>query len=290
MIRLATKNLSAEAIAVLNDLQQKINEETTFETKVAKAQSLWKSKGGADGKDAFVEISAELEGMCTFTGVCHYCEQNEGNDIEHIYPKSFFPAYTFIWDNYLLACKECNTGKKLDKCYVLDDNDDLVETVRANEPAHLTIAFINPRIEDPNTFLILDHLTDKFLLLPDLSKKDRNKANATLEILELNERDTLVEARLSAGRHYYETLDRLHRILSAETIEALRDQLTPYDNRFDLTKSLDDLKQEIKDSYKRYVTNYQHPSVWYTIKTIHSKFTPRWTALFHLLPEEALSW
>jgi len=289
MIRLASKNLSADSLLVLNDLQQIINQELTFEAKVAKAQSLWKTKGGSKGKDAFEEILNALYDLCTFEGSCNYCEQNEGNDIEHIYAKSFFPELAFIWENYLLACKQCNSGYKLDQCYVLDQNDEIIEVKRGNEPAWKTVAFINPRIEDPAGFMILDHLTHKFILVPGLNKKDRNKAISTLKILELNERDMILKARESAGKHYYETLDRLHKILAAKTMEELKDRLSPYDNRFDLTQSLESLKLEIKDSYRKYICKYQHPSVWYSIKLIHSKFTPKWKQLFEQIPE-AFTW
>ena len=289
MIRLKSKALTGATQKELDALQAKINAEPDFTAKAKKAQALWDSKGGSKGKLAFKEVSKELLALCVFTGICNYCEQSEANDIEHIFPKSFFPAHTFNWENYILACKQCNSGHKLDKGYVLDGDDELIGLVRAKEPPHTTIGFINIRTEDPAKFMMINPLTYKFDLLPELTKAEINKAKATLEILELNARDTLIAARKSAARHYYDMLERLANILESNTIAELEALLSPYDDRFDLTKPLALLKSEIKESNKLYISTYQHPSVWETIKIIDSKFNPRWALLFRRVPE-ALNW
>jgi uncharacterized protein (TIGR02646 family) len=289
MLQLPIKTLTPQVQTVLDKLQGEVNSEESFKEKTAKARALWASKGGVTGKNAFESISKELHNLCVYTGLCNYCEQNEANDIEHIYPKSFFPESAFDWDNYLLACKQCNSAWKLDKCYVLDNSDDLFFVQRGTEPPHKVIAFINPRVEDPNGFMILNLLSYKFELLPALAKPDSNKANATLQILELNKRDTLIEARKSAGRYYYEILDRLLRITNTASIIELQNELTPFDNRFDLTKPIDEIKAEIKVSYQKHISTYQHPSVWYSIKVVESKTNPQWKRLFEQLPD-ALGW
>lgn len=196
---------------------------------------------------------------------------------------------TFLWDNYLLACKQCNTAYKLDKCYVLDKNNNVSKVNRGKKPKSKSVCFINPKTEDPSQFIILNLLSFTFELMPHLDKKDRNKAVTTLEILELNTRDTLVHARKSASRHFYEMLDRLRKILQSATIEELELLLTPYDERFDLTQPLGSIKTAILSSYKNYIITYQHPSVWYSIKKIESKVNPKWKALFNEIPV-ALSW
>src|SRR5437867_482026 len=114
MIQLNNIELPIEVKEVLEELQGRINSETSFENKVEKAKSLWKNKGGQEGENAFLIIRKKLYKMCVYKGICNYCEQSEANDIEHIYPKTFFPESAFEWENYLLACKQCNTGFKLD--------------------------------------------------------------------------------------------------------------------------------------------------------------------------------
>ncbi|AEI51762.1 HNH endonuclease [Runella slithyformis] len=289
MIQLASNDLDKDVQQELDKLQNKVNKETTFAKKVKKARSLWNSKGGIKGKQAFNKITTQLYDLCVYEGICNYCEQSEANDIEHIYPKSFFPDKTFLWENYLLACKQCNSGFKLDKCHVLGGDNELIIVNRGTEPLSKIGAFINPRIENPNDFMILNLKTFKFETLPGLSKREINKAKSTLEILELNKRDTLIEARKSAGRHYYEMLERLVRILDAETKDELQDLLTPYDDRFDFSQSLEILKEEINTSYKKYIARYQHPSVWYSIKMIESKTNLRWRKIFDVIPD-ALTW
>jgi uncharacterized protein (TIGR02646 family) len=178
--------------------------------------------------------------MCVFVGVCNYCEQSEANDIEHIHPKSFFPGRTFDWENYILACKQCNSGHKLDKAYVLNDFGELVELVRQEEPPFDSVAFINIRKENPQDYMLLNPLTHKFEILRDLSIADKNKAEATIKILELNERDTLIAARRSSARHFFEILERIVKISETGATRELEDLLTPYDTRFDLTRPLED--------------------------------------------------
>lgn len=289
MIQLASKILDPDAAAELAALQAKINQEATFTLKAKKAQTLWNNKGGAKGKKAFETVKQRLTEMTVNANICNYCEQNEANDIEHIFPKSFFPAQTFDWENYILACKQCNSGEKLDKCHVLDHQDNLIFLERDQEPPFPRPAFINIRKEDPNQFMMLTFPSYKFEILPNQSKADQNRATSVLQILELNERDTLLKARMSAARHYYDQLERLAKMLETNTVQQLESLLNPVDNRFDLSKPLSDLKSEIRNSYKNYIQTYQHPSVWLSIKTILRFTNPKWESLFKRVPE-AVNW
>lgn len=289
MIRLASKHLDAPVQQILDNLQQRVNNEPSFDKKTKKVQSLWNSKGGKKGKDAFTKIGEVLYSLTIFEGLCNYCEQSEANDIEHIDPKSFFPEKAFVWENYLLACKQCNSGLKLDKCHVLNLNNELVEVIRGSQPPFHNVAFINPRLEDPGQFMLLNLQSFKFEILPGLSRRDENRVKSTLDILELNNRDPLIQARKSAGQHYFEKLDRLVRMLEVRTKKQLKNLLNPFDNRFDFTKTLKQLKEELKDSHRIYISKYQHPSVWHSIKVIESQVDLRWQTLFNKLPE-ALNW
>jgi uncharacterized protein (TIGR02646 family) len=156
----------------------------------AKAKS-----GPAVGKRTFDAIKQTLKGMCVSTEICNYCEQNEANDIEHVYPKSLFPEMAFQWNNFLLACKQCNTAYKLDSFAVLDADDDIMPIPRGTEPPHSNGAFIHPRMENPADFMILNLGSFKFEFMPGLDKKAVNKTRNTLDVLQLNARDQLVESR-----------------------------------------------------------------------------------------------
>jgi uncharacterized protein (TIGR02646 family) len=289
MIKIGDKDLSISTIAVLKSLQAKIDGEITFAKRADKAQSLWDSKGGANGKKAFEEVKEMLTSMCVYVEVCNYCEQSEANDIEHIAPKSFFPDLAFVWKNYLLACKQCNSGLKLDRCFVMDADGKAFETVRGEEPLFKEIAFINPRTENPNDFMYLNMETFKFDIFPWLNNHEKSKAISTIEILQLNDRATLVKARESAKGHYYDKLDRLVRVLQTKNKTQMKKALNPATDKFDLTKSIADLKKEVLESYKLYIQKYQHPSVWHSIKTIESKNNESWKAIFKQIPD-ALNW
>jgi uncharacterized protein (TIGR02646 family) len=289
MIKIGDKDLSINTIAVLKNLQAKIDGENTFAKRADKAQSLWDSKGGANGRKAFEEVKEILTSMCVYVEVCNYCEQSEANDIEHIAPKSFFPDLAFVWKNYLLACKQCNSGLKLDRCFVMDNDGKAIETVRGEEPLFKEIAFINPRTENPNDFMYLNMETFKFDVFPWLNNHQKSKAISTIEILQLNNRATLVKARESAKGHYYDKLERLVRVLQTKNKTQIKKALNPATDKFDLTKSIADLKKEVLESYKLYIQKYQHPSVWHSIKTIESKNNESWKEIFKQIPD-ALTW
>ncbi|MFO1234889.1 MAG: HNH endonuclease domain-containing protein [Rivihabitans pingtungensis] len=88
-------------------------------------------------------MRAQLKQESVGAGLCCYCEQNEeATDIEHILPKSLFPQQTFVADNYLLACKTCNTGHKLDKMAVFVPAGSVVNEclARQEEPASQDVA------------------------------------------------------------------------------------------------------------------------------------------------------
>jgi len=290
MIRLASETISSAAQDRLNHLQRQVDEQIDFEQKASRADSLWHNKSGSEiGKKAFDEIRYTLTKMCVSVEVCNYCEQNEANDIEHIYPKLLFPGKAFVWENYLLACKQCNTAYKLDSFVVLDEQDDLIEVVRGIEPFNERGAFINPRIENPSLFMLINPESFTYEILPGLAKADEHKAVKTCEILCLNERDELIAARKVAAKYFYHRLEMLSRILNASSIPAIEQILSPYDRYLDDTLSLEQLKSTIKEGFKQDIQMHQHPSVWYSIKVIESQMDVKWKALFDVIPE-ALQW
>ena len=47
-----------------------------------------------------------------FSGLCAYCENETGGQIDHFRPKSRWPELVYCWSNWLFACPECNHGKR----------------------------------------------------------------------------------------------------------------------------------------------------------------------------------
>lgn len=291
MVFLISKNLEATEIALLQSLQNQINIESTFAKKAEKAKKLWDNKGDSKRQQAFAKIKQLLKDMCVGIEICNYCECNEANDIEHIYPKSFFPEKTFEWDNYLLACKQCNTAYKLDKCFTLDHSGTLQNTTRGQEPIHKIIAFVNPRSDDPKSYFWLNLRTWQFELFDELLLFQQNKAAKTLEILGLNQRALLVAQREMAAGQFYDKLERLTRLLRASSFSEMEAILSPHDAILDASLPLDALKVELKKTLQIHFQKqkYGHPSVWEAIKMIASKTNPKWRTIFEQIPE-ALQW
>ncbi len=284
MLQLASnQNLSDETVKKLADLQSLIDKKTSFTAKAKKAKSLWKSKP----KKEFSEVKEKLLKLCVSVEICNYCEQNEANDIEHIDPKSFFPESTFKWENYLLACKQCNSAYKLDKCFVLDGIGNLHLTTRGQEPSFKINALINARTENPCDFMILNMQDFTFEILDDLTTNNLHKAEKTIQILALNERATLKHGRKNISTYIYQRLDLLVKIHSATSTQEIEVLLTPHDNYLNKTLTLQDQKDLIKNGFKNDILTQAHQSVWYAIKMVESKVNTKWQAIFTALPEIA---
>jgi len=297
MIQLVDRALSDSSQKQLDKLQKRINDERTFKKQTSRAKSLWNAKSGSKAnRDCFTEIKSALKEMCVSVEVCNYCEKSEAGDIEHIYPKSFYPEHTFAWTNYILACKQCNSGFKLDKCFIIKADGTPFFMPRGTKPEVRSVhAFINPRLENPSDFMLLDLGSDgiagtfKFMLRPNLTPTQRLKAEKTLSILQLNERATLIHSRKEALWSYTHKLNMLIKILDTNSLAELRKVLAGYNEAIDDTISLEDNKQKFKNSYRNSIVTHRHPSVWYAIKTIQAKVSQNWINIFARLPE-ALDW
>ena len=287
MLQLASSLLSDPEIATLKKLQDKLDALSLFEKKTKKAQLLWDAKGSPTYKSTFSGIKANLMSLTVYVETCNYCEHNEATDIEHIYPKSFFPEKTFVWDNYLLACKICNTTYKLDQCLVVSGSGQTIRVNRGHQAPFPQLAFINPRIEDPNQFLYMNTLTWKFDLLANLNPVDIAKAKGTIEILQLNTRSLLTKARKDNAVYIFERLDKLQRILAATDFDEIKQIISPY-NHLDISKPLAEMKTNLKASFLADIHKKAHPSVWYWIRKISSKTEPKWIEIFAKFPELVL--
>lgn len=108
MRRLRRPALSGAAETVMDRLSEQVSGAADPK---AKASQLWDNRpSSADA--AFVEIRRTLQQMAPGIERCMYCEDSQGTDIEHFWPKGRYPAGAFCWENYLLACSFCNSNCK----------------------------------------------------------------------------------------------------------------------------------------------------------------------------------
>jgi hypothetical protein len=124
---------------------------------------------------------------------------------------------------------------------------------------------INPRIENPLSYLYLD-LLGTFLFLPIASEgtKNHERAMYTIDILHLNARDILLEAREEAYNSY-------------------RARLKEY-----IVEKSNGVLQQKLDLRIRALKRMGHPTVWKEMQRQH-KLLPELKALFEQAPE-ALNW
>jgi hypothetical protein len=263
MIQLENKALTPYSTRFLAKKQAKINALPNFADRVALAKSSWKNK--SRDSVAFTDIVEKLETISPGPIRCVYCEDSRADEIEHIDPKNFFPAKTFLWENYCYACGPCN-GPKNDQCavYRTVDNQKVNHDVFVNgQPPVGTSVLINPRTENPMGFLKLS--LQEFVFRPlnsDPDSRSHERALYTIDILRLNERDELVEQR----EDFFTTYTAL---------------LGNYAQRF---------------NWRRSIKRLQHRTVWKEMQRQRTTLNPDGTfaypqlhALFTAAPE-ALNW
>lgn len=188
----------------LQHWQQLIDHEPDFSARAARAKHDFK-RHNKSTNTTFKIVRETLQAMCSGIRRCGYCEDSCADEIEHIYPKDYYPERTFIWENYLYICGRCNTRKN--NLFAVFDavTGSLIEIT--GQPIAGDSVLIDPRLEDPMQFLELDlRGTFVFLAKNGLSGRDTQRAGYTIDTLKLNSRDELVEIRENA---YSSFRDRL---------------------------------------------------------------------------------
>ncbi len=215
----------------LDERQRKIDALPNYEEKIEEAKNLWKKKD----KTKFEEVRCALCGMSTVPRQCHYCEHSEADEVEHIYPKSWYPERTFLWENYLLSCGICNGSKKRDRFSIFDEFYNEIPLTRkrgqsATPPPSGSAVFINFRKENPLDFLTLD-LKRTFCFTPRINQDDRSRRRAefTIKTLDLN-RSFLTVTRRNCFNSYCSLLkqyvtDKRSGTLGAGDQERKRDNI-----------------------------------------------------------------
>lgn len=214
MIPLREGTLDPGSRSQLDAWQRELNSVTPYPARVEAGKELFKARNVASNA-TFRHVRTTLRAMSPGAVRCAYCEHSTGDEVEHIWPKDFYPERVFEWHNYLYACGICN-GRKLNHwclripggaCVSLSRTKAERESHAYGPPPTGDPFFIDPRTEDPMRFLRVD-LVDTFVVVPrsGLDSWERERAEWTIEKLELNDREDLVEAR---ANHYLAYLDRL---------------------------------------------------------------------------------
>lgn len=268
MIRLKDAALGAPTAALLRRYQAEVDSGTTHAERVERAKAAF-ARRNKDRDPAFREVRRILAELCSGNRRCCYCEDSVADEVEHIRPKDLYPEAVFCWSNYLYACGPCN-GRKNDRFAVILPTGERREvTRRPSDPVAPPIAgqpaFINPRLEDPLHLLDLE-LLDTFWLLPaeDLHPTDALRAEYTVEVLGLNSREGLVQARRTAYGSYRA---RLHEFRS---------------------KARRNVPQAELDALVAGLRKMDQPTVWAEMKRRH-RVVPELAELFQGVPE-ALEW
>jgi 5-methylcytosine-specific restriction endonuclease McrA len=228
------------------DAQQKlIDQEAVYAKRVTVAKEQW----GKKSKPVFDELRKLLESLCPGARRCHYCEDSAADEVEHVWPKSFYPEKTFHWGNYLFACGPCNGAEKGDQFPIFDSAGHVREVVRRRgepvvPPPAGNPVFLDPHEVNPMDYMELDPATGLFVEIGNSGGADYIRAESTIRILGLNRRDYLSKARRSAFGAY---LNSAVQYIERKNAGAPRDELKRR-------------RRELQD--------YPHPSVWFEIKRL----------------------
>lgn len=297
MLKIISSTISPNTQTHLNNQQADINGQASYEAQVNRAATLWIGKEGSiPKKAAFLEIKAKLTDNAVAKHYCGYCEHNEHSDIEHIYPKGLYPNKAFVWENYMWACKKCNSGLKLDKFKIFNplgssNVQDITPQHHARtyiQPLNEDAVLINPRVDDPFDFLFLELSGGRFIANPDLiSTRDIKRANYTLELLRINAREGLTMARIVACKGFISSLKRYIIAKNANSFAELEEcmgELQPVN----FVNSLEFEKTKTCLSIQKDITTRNHPTVWKEMQRQHLQLSLL-TRLFTQAPE-ALEW
>ncbi len=297
MIQLTSEDLTAGSLTHLDAIQQEINGEATFEGKIVKAKSEWKTKQSTlAARASFAEIKRKLIGMCSGAEICVYCEHNEATDIEHIFPKRLYPSKCFLWDNYVLACGKCNTHFKREAFAIfVPDGSQTLQDISPKpkdyiEPENEDALFINQRIEDPMYYLELDFLGKTFYYIEkqESGTRDYQKAKFTKDLLGLNRRDDLVKHRIATFKYYKSELETYAAIQNAGTMAELSQSVDHAVDNLNEDGEFEAEKARILALIKERIQKHSHPTIWKEMIRQRENL-PETNHLFQQIPD-ALTW
>lgn len=278
----------------LQKLQGKIDALSSYKAQVKQAKVLWQNKKKTNPqKAAFNRVERELQKIAIGANhYCNYCEKNEGTTIEHIYPRGLFPNKTFVWENYLWTCKECNGKYKVSQFQIFKSPNsseiiDLVKDYSFVRPFNEDAVFINPRVENPLDYLQLNLESGCFESKEnDTNTRGYKRAAYTLETLQLNTRNKLVASRQKAYQNYQDLLQQYIDMQQSTSSEALiaifsvsnNTKKSPWEKQKDLANL----------EFQTMLLHQAHPTVWKEMQR-QVESIPLLKKLFQQIPE-ALAW
>lgn len=233
----------------LKNYQDEIDRLQTFEEKAEKAKNMFENR---TSNKTFDEVKEKLTAMCAGARRCVYCEDSVADEVEHIHPKNLYPEMCFCWENYVYACGPCNGPKNNQFAVFRADNGafQIVNPPRGQKavaPPAGNDVLINPRIEDPLAFCMLDlRSTFHFVVIANAGTNEHTKASYTYhDVLRLNEREYLRVARKNAFGNYKA---RLYEYTDKKNKGAVQS---------DLNNMIEGIKSEA------------HPTVWKEMQRYH---------------------
>ncbi len=269
MIQLPDLPLLTTTQDKLERWQQTIDSITVYSDRVSKGKSPF-SLYNKPRNHTFKQVRDVLTKMCSGARRCAYCEDSVADEVEHVKPKDLYPESVFVWENYLYACGPCNGPKNNQFSVFSSLTGDFTNVARGRSvpivpPEAGNPVLINPRLENPLDFLQLD-LVDTFYFLPHygLNTNNHKRAEYTINILRLNDRDYLVAAR-------------------AEAFDSYRARLSEYISSQSLGVGEAQLDKRVKA-----LQRMQHPTVWREMQR-QQTLIPELSDLFDQAPE-AISW
>lgn len=144
----------------------------------SEAREVWKAfRASAKSRP----LADELARMAHTRNRCIYCDDSRGADVDHFAPIDYDHDRTFVWDNHLWSCPECNRRKST-RFPVLEGQEMLV----------------NPVTEDWWHFLSLD--TSSGVMAPsfDSGGEENARGRETLSVFKALTVEAVIEGRYRA--------------------------------------------------------------------------------------------
>lgn len=247
MLTISALRIVPEDSTALADLQHEIDILPDYEARVALADERFRSKPSG----LFRRVRDALEISCGDLVRCGYCEDSCADEVEHVWPKAYFPDRTFLQTNYLFSCGRCNPTKG-NKFAVWSAAGwvDLKEH-RANhgyiQPPVTQSKFIDPVSENPLDLIWLDLAGGSFnfteIGAPGTIEYER--ADFTIKTLRLS-KQVLVRARENAYSGFVDRINMyIQRKIAGDSPDQLESRLnelrrSPHQTvRFEMARQLD---------------------------------------------------
>lgn len=198
MLRLPDAPLNAKPAELLARWQAEVSCHGRFDERLEAATRLWKRQHNSV---TLGRVRRALRALANDR--CAYCENPDGDTLDHYRPRSSYPELAFVWLNYVPACERCNNAAKGHRFPLwVEAAGSVCETTAGMAPPEGAPLLVNPRTEGALELLELD-LRDTFLLLvrDGLDKYQTQRALTTLDVLRLNRPD-VVTARARAYQVY----------------------------------------------------------------------------------------